>query len=117
MDDYLFWQRVWFWVQMLFVLCYAASVAAFLLGLKRQSWRVSAYFSGLFFLALCPFFVLFVAAVLRVAPYWYHIDGVANAQQILGYGVQPLYLGVGTSLVLVVLYSMLYAWSHSHPVA
>ena len=107
MESYLFWQRVLFWVQVLAVVFYAASVTAFLLG--RRRWRVPTYFSGLFFLALCPFFILFSAAVWRLSHVFYHIDGVANAQEILGFGVQPLYLGVATSLVLVALYSALYA--------
>ena len=117
LDSYLFWQRVLFWVQILVVLLYAASVAAFLLGLKRRLWRVPTYFSGLFFLALCPFFILFSAAVWRLSHVFYHIDGVANAQEILSYGVQPLYLGVATSSVLVALYSTLFAWQRPHRVA
>ncbi len=117
MDSDYFWRLVWAWAQLLFILLYAASVAAFLLVLQRRSWRVPTCFSGLLFLALCPFLILFTAAVLRLSRVFYHIDGIANAQQMLSDSVQPLYLGAGTSLVLVVLYSGLYVWRRPPPVA
>lgn len=100
--------------QLLLILFYGASVAASVIGLKRISGRPPLYFSGLFFLALCPFLFLFFATVIRLAPIFYHVDEIANAQALLSDAVAPFYLGAGTTVLLVVLYS--FAYSHGRRV-
>ncbi len=85
-------------VELLLILSYGGSVAAFVIGLKRAAGRLPGYFSGLFFLALCPFLILFLAAAIRLAPIVRRIDELANAQQALSDAIAPLYLGVVTSL-------------------
>ena len=95
-------------MQMLLIALYGASVAAFVVGLKWIRGALTSYFSGLFFLTLCPFFILFVAAVVRLAPIFYCVDTLSNAQELLSNAVAPLYLGLGTTLLLVLLYSLLY---------
>jgi hypothetical protein len=107
-SDYLRWIA-----QLLLILLYGASVAAFTLGLKRVACRIPIYFSGLLFLALCPFLLLFVAAALRLAPILYHFDRLANAQDLAVYAIAPLYLGLGTTLLLVILYSALHIRSRN----
>ena len=90
--DYLRWIA-----QLLLILLYGASVAAFAIAMGIRPIESDTV----------------VAAVIRLTPIFYHVDRLANAQELLNYAVAPLYLGLSTTLLLIIFYSLFYKRNYS----